>query len=63
MGGDFEGCAAGERKRSKKQGREGGKKGGLEGGKRGIHTQVCFCCLLLGSRTFTAGEDKTNNSR
>lgn len=32
MGVDFEGCAAGERKRSKKQGREGGKEEGRAGG-------------------------------
>lgn len=32
MGGDFEGCAAEERKRSKKQGREGGRKKGVGGG-------------------------------
>lgn len=64
MGVDFEGCAAGERKRSKKQGREGGKEEGRAGGvkERNPHPSL-FLLLLLGSCTFTAGEDKTNNSR
>lgn len=59
MGVDFEGCATGERKRSKKQGREGGLGGVKE---RNPHPSL-FLLLLLGSRTFTTGEDKTNNSR
>lgn len=48
MGVDFEGCAAGERKRSKKQGREGGKKGGPGGGEREESTPKSVSVALTG---------------
>lgn len=44
MGVDFEGCAAGERKRSKKQGREGG----LGGGEREESTPKSVSVALTG---------------
>lgn len=49
MGVDFEGCAAGERKRSKKQGREGGKEEGRAGG--GVKERNPHPSLLLSPLT------------